>query len=269
MSSAQRVVWDGLRGALASDGIFAEESPGVFRNTAPSELLCGDGWRDFAHLFGSVWMTTVADLDETGAPAFPRRHGTDFWAWLAVHPDERARFDHAMEQGWERRLERLDSVGWRGDETIVDIGCGNGSLLLALLERHRNLPGVVFDLAETVRDESSFGERCAFVAGDFFDRVPPGDAYVLSTILHDWDDASAERILRTIRATASHGARLVLLEAVIEDGNEPDGAKWLDLLLLALLGGRERDGRQWRALLDGAWFDVERIGGGMIEARCR
>jgi hypothetical protein len=96
MSSAQSVVWDGLRGALASDGIFAEESPGVFRNTAPSELLCGDGWRDFAHLFGSVWMTTVADLDETGAPAFPRRHGTDFWAWLAVHPDERATFDHAM-----------------------------------------------------------------------------------------------------------------------------------------------------------------------------
>jgi hypothetical protein len=60
-----------------------------------------------------------------------------------------------------------------------------------------------------------------------------------------------------------------VLEAVIEDGNEPDGAKWLDLLLLALLGGRERNERQWRALLDGAGFDVERIGGGMIEARCR
>src|SRR5262249_61189573 len=108
------------------------------------------------------------------------------------------------------RLARLDSVAWRGDEHIVDVGGGNGSLLVALLERHPGMHGTVFDLPETVRDESAFGERCTFVAGDFFERVPPGDAYVLSTILHDWDDERAGAILRTVRAASRPGTKLVL-----------------------------------------------------------
>lgn len=255
--------------ALASDGIFTEREPRVFANTPSSEVLRGDGWRDFAHLFGGVWQPAIAALDASGRSTFEDLHGSGFWSWLAAHPEERAAFDRAMEQGWENRLERLDSVSWRGDESIVDVGGGNGSLLLALLARHAGLRGIVFDLPETVRDESAFGERCRFEAGDFFERVPSGDAYVLSTILHDWDDDSAARILRTIHAAATPGTRLVLLEGTVEPGNEPDGSKWLDLLMLVLFAGRERDEAQWRSLLDEGGFEVERLGGGVIEARCR
>jgi O-methyltransferase domain len=255
--------------ALASDGIFAETTPGVFENTAVSALLHTDGWDDFAHLFGGVWLQALAGLDASGAPSFPRLHGTGFWRWLAAHPEERAAFDRAMEQGWEGRLERLDSVGWRGDETVVDVGGGNGSLLLALLERHPRMRGIVFDLPETVRDDGAFGDRCAFVGGSFFERVPSGDAFVLSTVLHDWDDASALRILRVVHAAAPDGARLVLLESPVEPGNAPDGAKWLDLLMLALFAGRERSEAQWRSLLAEAGFVSVRIGGGTIEARLR
>jgi hypothetical protein len=255
--------------ALASDSIFTEREPRIFANTPASDVLRGDGWRDFAHLFGGVWQAAIAALDASGRPTFEDLHGSGFWSWLGAHPDERAAFDRAMEQGWESRLERLDSVGWRGDETIVDIGGGNGSLLLALLDRHRGLRGVVFDLPETVRDDSAFGERCRFEPGDFFERVPAGDAYVLSTILHDWDDDSALRILRTIRGAAPPGTRLILLEGTVEPGNDPDGSKWLDLLMLALFAGRERDEAQWRSLLDAGGFQVERLGGGVIEAQCR
>jgi O-methyltransferase domain len=184
-----------------------------------------------------------------------------------VHPQERAAFDRAMVQGWLGRLERLDSVEWRGDETVVDVGGGDGSLLRALLERRPRLRGIVFDLPETVRDESSFGDRCTFVAGSFFDVVPAGDVFVLSTVLHDWDDASALRILQTVRAAAGETARLVLLEGVIEPGNDPDGAKWLDLLMLTLFAGRERTERQWRRLLADAGFEPVRFGPGVIEAR--
>ena len=172
-----------------------------------------------------------------------------------------------MEQGWQGRLERLDSVGWRSDETVVDVGGGNGSLLLALLERHPRMRGIVFDLPETVRDESAFGDRCTFVGGSFFERVASGDAFVLSTVLHDWDDASALRILRVVHAAARDGARLVLLESTVEAGNERDGAKWLDLLMLALFAGRERSEAQWRSLLAQGGFTPVRIGGGAIEAR--
>ena len=255
--------------ALASDGFFAESGPGIFRNTSSSELLRDSGWRAFAHLFGGIWMPAVAALDASGRATFPQLHSAGFWDWLAQHPDERVEFDRAMEQGWEGRLRRLESIDWHGAQTVVDVGGGNGSLLLELLARQPGLRGIVFDLPETVRDESTYGNRCVFVAGSFFDQVPKGDVYLLSTILHDWDDESATRILRTIRASADQGARLVLLEGAVEPGNDPQGAKWLDLLMLTLFEGRERTEAQWRALIDDGGFAVERIGDGVIEARCR
>src|SRR5207247_1382924 len=168
--------------ALASDGIFAEEEPGVFRNTEASELLATDGWDDFAHLFGGIWLRAVLALDTSGTASFPR----------------------------------------------------------------------------------VFGARCTFVEGSFFERVPEGDAHVLSTIIHDWDDEPAGRILRTVRA--AKGGRLVLLDAVIEPGNEPDGSKWLDLLMLTLAGGRERTEERWRKLLSDSGFEPTRFGAGVIEA---
>jgi len=255
--------------ALASDGVFAEETPGIFGNTAASELLRGGGWNDFARLFGNVWYRAVEGLDASAEAAFPRGFGTDFWSWLAEHPDERAAFDRAMEQGKEWRVERLAELEWRGDETVVDVGGGTGSLLVELLRRQPGLRGIVFDLPETVRNEETFGERCTFVEGSFFESVPGGDVYLLSTILHDWDDESAIAILRTIRASAPADARLLVLDAVVPDGNEPHGAKWLDLLMLVLFAGRERDEAQWRAMLAAGGFEPVGMEDGLIEARCR
>jgi hypothetical protein len=255
--------------ALASDGVFAEEEPGVFRNTPASEVLLVSGWDDFAHLFGGAWLRAVGQLDASGDAAFPQVFDSDFWSWLAANPEERAAFDRAMEQGKERRIERLAALDWRGDETVVDVGGGNGANLAALIERHPGLSGIVFDLPETVRDEAALGARISFVEGDFFESVPPSDVYVLSTILHDWDDERAAAILRTIRAAAAPGARLVLIEAVIEPGNAADGSKWLDLLMLALFAGKERDEAQWRKLLEGAGFAIDRLEDGLIQAQCR
>jgi hypothetical protein len=251
--------------ALASDGIFEETEPGVFGNTAASEVLARDGWDDFAHLFGGAWLQAVAALDASGDASFSRVHGDEFWSWLAAHPDERAAFDRAMAQGWQGRLDRLESIDWRGDELVVDVGGGNGSLLFALLERHPRMRGIVFDLPETVRDEQALGDRCRFVEGSFFESVPRGDVHLLSTILHDWDDDSAQRILETVRAAASE--RLVVLDGVIEAGNAPGGAKWLDLLMLVIASGRERTQEQWRVLLGDAGWRPTRIGEGVIEAQ--
>jgi hypothetical protein len=254
--------------ALAGEGIFAEEEPGVFRNTEASELLRG-GWGSFAHLFGGAWLRATGGLEASGCAAFPDVFGADFWSWLADNPGERAAFDRAMEQGNEGRVERLAALEWRGDETVVDVGGGNGSLLAGLLERRRGLRGIVFDLPETRRNEASFGDRCAFVEGSFFERVPAGDVYVLSTVLHDWGDEAAADILRTIRAHAPPHARLIVLDAVLPDSGEPHWARWLDLLVLALFAGRERDEAQWRALLAAGGFEPVSIEDGVIEARCR
>jgi hypothetical protein len=255
--------------ALASDGVFTEVSPGVFGNSEASELLRREGWDDFAHLMGGAWHRAAGELDATGEPPFSRIFGADLWTWLAANPGERAAFDHAMEQGKARRLDRLASAGWRGDETVVDVGGGNGSLLVGLLARHPGLRGIVFDLPETVRDEAALGERIEFVPGDFFVSIPPADVHVLCTILHDWDDERAAAILHTIRAAARDDGRLVILDAVIPSGNDPHSAKWLDVLMLTLFAGRERDEAQWRALLDETGFEPVRMEDGLSEARCR
>jgi len=255
--------------ALASDGIFAEEKPGVFRNTDVSDQLLDDGWTALVHFFGGVWHQAAGLLDASGKAAWPELHDTDFWSWLATHPEERALFDTSMEQGKSQRAERFDRVDWRDGETVVDVGGGNGSLLTVLLERQPGLRGIVFDLPETVRDETTFGGRIRFAEGSFFESVPEGDVYLLSTILHDWDDESAAAILRTIRAGAPPHARLVLFEAVVPEGNEPGGGKWLDLLMLALFAGRERNEAQWRELLEANGFEPTSIEHELIQARCR
>jgi SAM-dependent methyltransferase len=255
--------------ALASDGVFCETEPGVFAHTDSSRLLLAPGWSEFAHLFGGVFFAATTDLDSSTSEApFPGRFGTGFWEWLAEHPAERATFDAAMAGERDRAADRLAAFEWREGEVVVDVGGGNGTTLVELIQRRPELRGIVLDLPETVRDEAALGDRIEFVEGSFFDPVPEGDTYVLSGILHDWPDEDAARILRTIRAAAPPHARLLINESVIEPGNDADAAKWLDLLMLVLAGGRERDEQQWRALLEGAgWEPVRFPESGPIEAR--
>jgi O-methyltransferase domain len=257
--------------ALASDGVFTEHEPGAFALNAGSEPLLEPGWSAFAHLFGDVFYKAIADLDDatrTGAATFPDAFGTGFWPWLAEHPEEREIFDRAMSGGKRLNADRLAELEWEDGDVVVDIGGGNGALLVDLLRRRPGLQGVVLDLPETVRDEAALGPDIEFVAGSFFEEVPTGDAYVLSGIIHDWDDEAATAILRTIGTAAPPQARLLITETVLQPGNEPEGAKWLDLLMLVLAGGRERTEPEWRALLEGAGLQPIRIEDGLIEARC-
>jgi hypothetical protein len=255
--------------ALASDGVFRETEPGIFEHTDLSRQLLHPGWSEFAHLFGGVFFEATTDLEaSTSAAPFPRRFGAGFWEWLAEHPAERASFDAAMAGDRSRPAERLAGLEWREDEVVVDVGGGNGALLVELIQRRPELRGIVLDLPETVRDEEALGDRIQFVAGSFFESAPEGDAYLLSGILHDWPDEDAAKILRTIRAAAPPHARLLINESVIRPGNDADGAKWLDLLMLVLAGGRERDEEQWRRLLGSTgWEPVRFPEAGPIEAR--
>ena len=259
--------------ALASDGVFAEDAPGVFRNTESSDLLSADAkasWREFAHLFGGVFYDGAATMDPTTrAETFTRKFDAEFWSWLGQRADERAAFDAAMAGGKERHAARLSNLEWRGDETVVDVGGGNGALLRALLEEVPELRGVILDLPETDRDEAALGDRITFVAGNFFEEVPRGDVYLVSGILHDWNDETATRILKTIHAAAPSDARLLALESFVPPGNEPHSSKWLDLLMLVLAGGRERTEPEWRSLLEAAGFEPTSIEDGLIQATCR
>jgi hypothetical protein len=134
-----------------------------------------------------------------------------------------------------------------GIETLVDVGGGHGALLASVLAAHPSLRGVLFDLPTAI--EGARGEvaarglasRCELVAGDFFAAVPAGaDAYILTGILHDWDDERSVAILRCRRRAIRASGRLLIGEQVLPEGGEPFFGKLLDLEMLVLVGGRER-----------------------------
>jgi methyltransferase family protein/O-methyltransferase len=120
--------------ALAGEGVFAEDEPGVFRNTAASELLRRESsWHDMALLFGTVWYRTFGEAlhaARAGEATFPRVFGTDWWSWLAQNPEEGERFNRGMHG--EGKAEYFAEVEWRDSETVVDVGGGNGALLIDL-----------------------------------------------------------------------------------------------------------------------------------------
>lgn len=101
--------------------------------------------------------------------------------------------------------------------------------------------------------------RASVIAGDFFDSVPAADTYVMSHVLHDWDDAASARILRNIAKAAVAGACLVLMEMVVPEGDGPHFTKMVDLTMLAMVGGRERTQAEWRRLLADGGFQLVRI----------
>ncbi|MGA5899221.1 methyltransferase [Streptomyces venetus] len=126
--------------------------------------------------------------------------------------------------------------------------------------------GIVFDRPEVVPAarkvlaEHGLADRVDVAAGDFFESVPAADVYAPSYILHDWEDGSCLRILRSVKAAAARGARVVLVESVIPPGDAPHPAKFVDLTMLVMLTGQERTAEDYEALLDAAGFALDRIG---------
>jgi hypothetical protein len=203
----------------------------------------------------------------TGHAAFDRAHGQTFFAYLLEHPDAADNFNAAMTGFAEAtRTAVADSYDFSIFDTLVDVGGGHGALLAKVLESTPGLRGMLFDLPAVVEgarrelDARGLGDRCDFVAGDFFTAVPAGaEGYLLTGILHDWDDPRSLAILRSCRRAIRPDGRLLIGEQVIPDDPEPFFGKLLDLEMLVLIGGRERTETEYRALLERAGFALQRV----------
>jgi hypothetical protein len=259
--------------ALASVGVFVEDGQGRFGLTPLAACLR----RDVA---GSQWALAVMMGEEhyrawtellysvrTGKPAFDHLYGRPIFDYLADHPDAARTFDGAMTgvHGAETAA-MLDAYDFAGVGTLVDVGGGNGSLLIATLQRNAALRGVLYDrpdvvgrARETVRAAGLEG-RCRLVGGNFFESVPEGgDAYLMRHIIHDWDDVRCQVILGHCRRAVGPGGRLLIVDTVIPPGNDPSFAKFLDVNMLVIPGGRERTEAQYRDLLGAAGFRLARV----------
>ena len=138
--------------------------------------------------------------------------------------------------------------------------------MIAILQRNLATRGTIFDQASVIDGarrtigQANLPSRCECVAGDFFESVPSGgDAYILASIVHDWDDDYCQRILRSCRQAMAEHAKLLLVEMVIPPGDEISDGKWLDLEMLVCFGGRERTGEEYRRLLAEAGYRLTRI----------
>ncbi len=266
---------------LATEGVFAEVEPRRFTETALSNGLRTDApvtARWLAIMLGSEQYRSWGDALHsfmTGEPAFDQIYGSGFFDYLAEHPDASGTFDRAMAAGSQGRVADLLSYDWTGIERVADIGGGNGAALGVVLASNPHLRGVLFDLptvvvaADEVLRDAGVLDRCDIVGGDFFtDSLPPADVYVLSQILHDWNDERASAILRNCRRTLADDGRLLLVEGIVPDGPEPDFGKLFDLHMLVLVGGKERTESEWRALLAQERFEFRQVTpDGLIEAR--
>jgi ubiquinone/menaquinone biosynthesis C-methylase UbiE len=160
----------------------------------------------------------------------------------------------------------IDAYDYAGINTLVDVGGGNGTVLSAVLKKNPAIKGILYDLPGVIERakknlaDAGLASRCQTVAGSFFESIPPGgDAYQMRHIIHDWTDAQCHTILGHIRRVIPQHGKLLVIEMVIKPGNEPQPAKWLDLNMLVLPGGRERTEAEYREMYAKAGFKLERV----------
>jgi hypothetical protein len=260
--------------ALASVGVFHEDSERCFSLTSIGQLLCSDSsaslgavarffgrdyhWTAWGHLLGSV---------RTGENASRAALGTDVWTYRERHPEENEIFNAAMAAlSRASAAAELAAYDFSRHRTIVDVAGGTGALLSAILRKHQDSRGILFDQPHVVADarrvleREGVADRVRIESGSFFERVPSGaDAYIMRRILHDWLDADALAILRCCRSAMPPDARLLLIESVVGPPNVDPQSKFRDLLMLVSAGGRERTESEWRALLTDGGFELRHV----------
>jgi hypothetical protein len=259
--------------ALASVGVFTENPPGAFGLTPMAALLrtgTADSMRALALMYSGEQYRAWGDLlhsVRTGTTAFEHGFGTDYFGYLARHPEADRVFNEAM-IGWTAQVAGavVEAYDFSGLQTVVDVGGGYGTLLTTVLRANPAARGVLFDrphVAAAAGERlaaAGLEQRCTALGGDFFVEVPAGgDAYVLAQVLHDWDDERCLTILERCRRAMPAHARLLVVELVLPPGEEPSFGKWLDLHMLVMLGARERTAAEYRALLRAAGFEPLRV----------
>jgi hypothetical protein len=260
--------------AVASLGILEEDETRRFALTPRGTLLRSDvpgSMRAWAMLLGEPWFRSTWDnllhSIRTGDAAFESVHGTDFWTYVERDKDADALFNSAMTSAAAIKANAaVKAYDFSEFGIVVDVGGGHGTLLAAILASHRQVRGILYDLPHVVEGAGAVlrgagvANRCEIVSGSFFEKIPAGgDAYVLQTVIHDWDDEPSVRILQTCRRSMGEGAKLLLVEQVVPAGNDHHSSKFDDLNMLVFYRGHERTAEEFRALLATAGFTLSRI----------
>jgi O-methyltransferase domain/Dimerisation domain len=259
---------------LANLGILTESTTRHFALTPLGEALKtgapGSARASVLTIASDWWVRGFGELPysvQTGKSGFEKSLGAPVFDWLAMNPETASLFSETM-------------IGFHGAEppavaasydfsnvtTLVDVGGASGNLLSTILGRYTAPRGILFDLPHVVRDAPALlearglADRVTIQAGSFFESVPHGgDAYLLSHIIHDWNEEQCLTILGNCRRVMRPAGRLLIIEMVLPEGDTPHPGKMLDLMVLVGPGGQERTEHEYGLLLDNAGFRLTSV----------
>jgi hypothetical protein len=256
---------------LVAHGVFTEPRPGQFAANQTAAMLRtgqpGAIWLDLEGFGGRMDLafTGLAHTVRTGEPAWEQVFGLPFWDYLDANPAISASFDETMavDAGNDAVAGGYD---WTTVRHVADIGGGTGTLIAAVLRRNPRLRGTLADLPETAARARQYlaglglDGRCEVVGQSFFDPLPAGaDAYLLSRVIHDWDDTAATAILRRCAEAAGSTGRVLVVDSHGTPGADLAGFAEMNLRMLVLAGGRERTIDDYSALAADAGLRVTAV----------
>lgn len=255
---------------LAAMGVFQESAPSLYRNNRVSHSLRTDR-RDSVRALvlmhnspemSRPWFETLEQGIRTGACPFQLCHGSDLFDLMDRFPAFDALFAQAMDQ-----IEALtgDSFAtgfhWGAFDRVFDLGGSKGAKAAAILRRHPHMRAVVIDREQVIRGARDYwanegggpcADRLRFEIGDLFGPLPAAtakDAYLLSAVLHCFDDDTCVRALRNV-ASAAAGAHIIVLELVMPTFRADLPSASFDMQMFMGTQGRERTLADWQAVFD-------------------
>ena len=263
-----------LMRALESAGIFKKDAKNRYSNTELGEFLRSDhpeSMRDAVHMIcdREHWQPhgNLLQSVKTGETAFEYTFGTPVFPYYAQHPEAAEIFDNAM-TSFSRTIANAVAATYdfSGTKTIADIGGGHGLLLSTILKANADAKGILFDQPQVVArandllENHDVFERVETVGGDFFAEIPvDADVYLMKFIIHDWNDEQSLTILKNLAKSAKSGAKLLLVETVVEENDSPSMSKIMDLNMLVMTGGKERTAKEYAELFEITGFKLTNV----------
>jgi hypothetical protein len=260
--------------ALVAFGVFAQDSADRFLLAPMGELLRRDvegSLHPAALFFGGEWGARVDALFlpavQSGKSAGQMLSGGRTWIdWLQSDPELNKVFNSMMTSFSTLHFTGvLEAYDFSECTRLVDVGGGHGWITAQILSRNPRMRGVVFDLPHALEggrrtiEQAGLADRCELASGDFFVSVPGGaDLYVLSRVIHDWNDDKAVALLKVIRAAVAPQGRVILLEMMLQSSVPPMYPALSDLNMLLRTGGCERTEAEYRSLYRAAGFELTR-----------
>lgn len=261
--------------ACADLDLVRESPERCFALTDLGEALREDSaasMRGYARWLGSPTerstMAHLADAVRVGGPVFESVHGVPVWEYMRRHPEVAALFDQGMSDISAQLTRSLtEDYDFGSSGLLVDVGGGRGRLLSLVLSANPHLRGVLYDRPEVIAGaepalcQGELSERCRVEGGDFLDAVPAGgDTYLLASVIHNWNDADAAKILTHCRRAMLPHGRILLAEVVMPQGTEPARtARFMDLSMLVHCGGEQRTPSRFAELFERAGLRLNRI----------